>query len=65
MNHCQSQVEYARLYKEAHPNAKQEEIAQESGFASRTAYYKAKKNVGGIDPDLTKMVKLTPPKGTD
>lgn len=58
-------LEYARLYKEAHPNAKQEEIAQESGFASRTAYYKAKKNVGGIDPDLTKMVKLTPPKGTD
>mgnify|MGYP004682660339 FL=1 len=33
-------LEYARLYKEAHPHAKQEEIAIESGFVSRTAYYK-------------------------
>lgn len=51
-------LEYARLYKEAHPNAKQEEIALESGFASRTAYYKAKRNVGEIDPELTKGVHL-------
>ncbi len=51
-------LEYARLYKEAHPNAKQEEVALESGFVSRTAYYKAKKNVGETDPDLTKGVKL-------
>ena len=51
-------LEYARLYKEAHPNAKQEEIALESGFVSRTAYYKAKKNIGKTDPDLTKGVKL-------
>lgn len=51
-------LEYARLYKEAHPNAKQEEIALESGFASRTAYYKAKRSVGEIDPNLTQGVVL-------
>ncbi len=51
-------LEYARLYKEAHPNAKQEEIALESGFVSRTAYYKAKRNVGEIDQSLTQGVKL-------
>jgi len=51
-------IEYARLYKEAHPNAKQEEIALESGFVSRTAYYKAKRNVGEIDQSLTQGVVL-------
>lgn len=51
-------LEYARLYKEAHPNAKQEEIALEAGFVSRTAYYKAKRDVGEIDRQLTKGVKL-------
>ncbi len=51
-------LEYARLYKEAHPNAKQEEIAMESGFVSRTAYYKAKKNVGEIDRTITQGVRL-------
>ena len=51
-------LEYARLYKEAHPNAKQEEIALESGFVSRTAYYKAKRNVGEIDQSLTQGVVL-------
>lgn len=51
-------LEYARLYKEAHPNAKQEEIALESGFVSRTAYYKAKRNVKEIDHGLTKGVTL-------
>ena len=51
-------LEYARLYKEAHPNAKQEEIAEEAGFSSRTAYYKAKKYVGEIDPEIVKGVSL-------
>lgn len=51
-------LEYARLYKEAHPNAKQEEIAEEAGFSSRTAYYKAKKYVGKIDPEIVKGVSL-------
>lgn len=50
-------LEYARLYKEAHPHAKQEEIAIESGFVSRTAYYKVKKSVGEIDHALTQGVK--------
>ncbi len=53
-------LEYARLYKEAHPHAKQEEIAIESGFVSRTAYYKVKKSVGEIDHALTQGVKLEP-----
>ncbi len=51
-------LEYARLYKEAHPNAKQEEIALESGFVSRTAYYKAKRNVERIDTTLTQGIVL-------
>lgn len=51
-------LEYARLYKEAHPNAKQEEIAEEAGFSSRTAYYKAKKYVGEIDSEIVKGVSL-------
>lgn len=51
-------LEYANLYKEAHPGAKQEEIAIESGFVSRTAYYKAKRDVGEIDRQLTKGVEL-------
>lgn len=53
-------LEYARLYKEAHPHAKQEEIAIESGFVSRTAYYKVKKSVGEIDHALRQGVKLEP-----
>ena len=51
-------LEYARLYKDAHPDAKQEEIALASGFVSRTAYYKAKRNVSEIDERLTQGVKL-------
>lgn len=51
-------LEYARLYKEAHPDAKQEEIALESGFVSRTAYYKAKRNVERIDTTLTQGIRL-------
>ena len=52
-------LEYASLYKDAHPSAKQEEIAIESGFVSRTAYYKAKRDVGEIDRQLTKGVTLS------
>lgn len=51
-------LEYARLYKEAHPHAKQEEVAEEAGFSSRTAYYKAKKYVGEIDSEIVKGVSL-------
>lgn len=51
-------LEYARLYKEAHPDAKQEEIALASGFVSRTAFYKAKRNVTEIDGKLTQGVKI-------
>lgn len=51
-------LEYARQYKEAHPHAKQEEIAAESGFVSRTAYYKAKRSIGTIDRILTADVHL-------
>ena len=38
--------------------AKQEEIAEESGFSSRTAYYKARKRVAAIDDNIVKCVKL-------
>lgn len=51
-------LEYARLYKEAHPDAKQEEIALASGFVSRTAFYKAKRNVTEIDERLTQGIKI-------
>ena len=53
-------LEYARLYKDAHPNAKQEEIATASGFASRTSYYKAKRNVGKINHEFTGEIRLIP-----
>ncbi len=55
-------LEYARLYKDAHPLAKQEEIAEEAGFSSRTAYYKAKKYVGEIDPEIVRGVSLDEPQ---
>lgn len=51
-------LQHAALYKEAHPAAKQEEIAEESGFSSRTAYYKARKSVAAIDDKIVKSVKL-------
>lgn len=51
-------LQHAALYKEAHPAAKQEEIAEESGFSSRTAYYKARKSVAAIDDKIVKCVKL-------
>lgn len=51
-------LQHAALYKEARPAAKQEEIAEESGFSSRTAYYKARKSVAAIDDKIVKSVKL-------
>ncbi len=51
-------LEYARLYIEAHPDAKQAEIADAAGFVSNTAYCKAKKNVQDIDRDLVSGVHL-------
>ena len=51
-------LQHATLYKEAHPMAKQDEIAEESGFSSRTAYYKARKSVATIDYKIVKSVKL-------
>lgn len=51
-------LQHAALYKEAHPLAKQEVIAEESGFSSRTAYYKARKSVTAIDPDIVSGVTL-------
>lgn len=51
-------LEYARLYKAEHPRAKQDEIAVEAGFSSRTSYYKAKKRVGEIDYSIVSGVEL-------
>ncbi len=51
-------LEYARLYIEAHPDAKQAEIADAAGFVSNTAYCKAKKNVQDIDRDIVSGVHL-------
>lgn len=51
-------LEYARLYKAKHPRAKQDEIAVEAGFSSRTSYYKAKKRVGEVDYTIVSGVEL-------
>lgn len=51
-------LEYARLYKSKHPRAKQDEIAVEAGFSSRTSYYKAKKRVGEVDYSIVSGVEL-------
>lgn len=51
-------LEYARLYKAKHPRAKQDEIAVEAGFSSRTSYYKAKKRVGEVDYSIVSGVEL-------
>ena len=51
-------LEYARQYIDAHPEAKQAEIADAAGFVSNTAYCKAKKNVQNIDADIVSEVHL-------
>lgn len=51
-------LEYARQYIEAHPEAKQAEIADAAGFVSNTAYCKAKKNFQNIDADIVSGVHL-------
>lgn len=53
-------LQHAALYKEAHPAAKQDEIAEMSGFSSRTAYYKARKSVNEIVPEIVADVVLSP-----
>lgn len=50
-------LEYARLYKEAHPDAIQDVVASEAGFTSRITYYKAKKSVGAVLPYVARLVK--------
>lgn len=51
-------LEYARQYIDAHPEAKQAEIADAAGFVSNTAYCKAKKNVQNIDAYIVSEVHL-------
>ena len=52
-------LQHAILYKDAHPAAKQDEIAEMSGFSSRTAYYKARKSVKTIDAEIVADVVLS------
>lgn len=51
-------LEYARLYMEANPMAKQAVVAEASGFASGPSFSKAKKSVPEIDRDLVSGVHL-------
>lgn len=49
-------LEYARLYKKKHPESIQDLVAFESGFTSRVTFYKAKKSVGDIYPEVSSRV---------
>ena len=51
-------LRHAVLYAEAHPGAKQAEVAAASGFLSDQALSRAKKNVADIDPALVRDVCL-------
>ena len=52
-------LRYAILYGEAHPQAKQLEVATAAGYLSDQALCRAKKNVKSIIPDYVKDVRLT------
>ena len=49
-------LEYARLYKKKHPESIQDLVAFESGFTSRVTFYKAKKSVVDIYPEVSSRV---------
>lgn len=51
-------LEHARLYGLAHPEAKQSEIAEASGFASGSSFSKAKRSVPQVDPEIVSGLKL-------
>lgn len=51
-------LEHARLYAQAHPEAKQSEIALAAGFASGSSFSKAKRSVPRIDPDIVSGVRI-------
>lgn len=51
-------LRHAKLYVAAKPSATQDDIAEASGFTSRFAFYRARKSVKDIDPDLVSEVKL-------
>lgn len=51
-------LRYAILYGEAHPQAKQLEVATAAGYLSDQALCRAKKNVKSIIPDYVKDVRL-------
>ncbi len=51
-------LQYARLYLEAYPDATQNAVAASSGFASRYAFYRAKKHVDTIIPDFVREVSI-------
>lgn len=51
-------LRYATLYKQQHPQAKQVEVAEQSGYISDQALSRAKKNVTSIDMDMVKNVKI-------
>ena len=52
-------LRYATLYAQAHPKAKQTEIADAAGFLSDQALSRAKKNVDFINNEFVKDVKLS------
>ena len=51
-------LRYATLYKQQHPQAKQVEVAEQSGYISDQALSRAKKNVTSIDMDMVKHVTI-------
>lgn len=51
-------LQYARLYLEAYPDATQNAVAVSSGFVSRYAFYRAKKQVDVIIPDFVREVSI-------
>ena len=51
-------LEHARLYAQAHPEAKQSEIALAAGFASGSSFSKAKRSVPRIDPGIVSGVSI-------
>ena len=51
-------LRYATLYKQQHPQAKQVEVAEQSGYISDQALSRAKKNVTSIDMDMVKNVTI-------
>lgn len=45
-------LQHATLYRRSKPSATQDDIAEASGFTTRFAFYRARKHVESINPDL-------------